>query len=215
MTTGDEGMSEPLTAPMDDDGEKDLEMPAHNMGSNKHKQKVDSMGSSSKQHGSAAPKKMKIEEFASIAASEEQMCQWEIDLAKSKVVASAQVQVEVQKAKIKSKKAKVKLERMKLASLEMKEYKMERMWLKHAQEMAKINWTFADTSTHMMLASHADPSHIMSTASHTGSSQSSTVESLFYSFTDFLQSSDDAFFGTMQNRSMEPSDPGVSENLME
>ena len=116
VTTGDEGMSEPLTAPMDDDGEKDLEMPAHNMGSNKHKQKVDSMGSSSKQHGSAASKKMKIEEFASIAASEEQMCQWEINLAKSKVVASAQVQVEVQKAKIKSKKAKVKLERRSLHS---------------------------------------------------------------------------------------------------
>jgi len=126
VTTGDEGMSEPLTAPMDDDGGKDSEMPAHTMGSNKRKQEVDSShsgGSNSKQCGPPAPKKTKIEEFAGITASEEQTRQREIDLAKSKVFASAQVQVEVQKAK-------VELERMKLASLEMKkEYKMERMSL--------------------------------------------------------------------------------------
>ena len=181
VTTGDEGMSEPLTAPMDDDGGKDSETPAHTMGSNKRKQEVDSGGSSSKQHGPAAPKKTKIEEFAGIAASEEQMCQRETDLAKSKVVASAQVQVEVQKAKVESKEAKVELERMKLASLKMKkEYKMERMRLKHAREMAKINRTFAGASTHMMSASHAGPSHTMSTASHASSSQSSTVGSPFY-----------------------------------
>jgi hypothetical protein len=222
-TTGDEGMSEPLTAPMDDDRGKDSETPAHTMGSNKRKQEVDSShsgGSNSKQRGPGAPKKTKIEEFAGIAASEEQTRQREIDLAKSKVVASAQVQVEVQKAKVESKKAKVELERMKLASLEMKkEYKMERMRLKHAREMAKINRTFAGASTHTMSASHqphAGPSHTMSTASHAGSSHASTVGSPFYSFTDLLQSSDDdAFFGTMQNRSMEPSDPGVSENLVE
>jgi len=64
-TTGDEGMSEPLTAPMDDDRGKDLEMPAHTMGGNKHKQEVNSShsgGSNSKQRGPGAPKKMKIED---------------------------------------------------------------------------------------------------------------------------------------------------------
>lgn len=202
-TTCDEATSKPLTEPpMGDDADdsigKDWEEPPQTAASNKRKQQVNTSrpgGSNSKQR---APKKTKIEEFAGLVASEEQTCQGEIDLAKSKVVASAQVQVEMQKAKVESKKAKVKLERMKLASLAMKkDYKMEKLKLKHAREMAKINRTSTTAST-------ATATHMMSSASYAGPSQPTDLMntgSTFYSFTDLLESSqtEDAYFGMTDN----------------
>jgi len=195
-TTCDEATSEPLTEPpMGDDADdstgKDWEEPPQTAASSKRKQQVDTSrpgGSNSKQ---CAPKKTKIEEFAGLAASEEQTRQGEIDLAKSKVVVSAQVQVEMQKAK-------VELKRMKLASLAMKkDYKMEKLKLKHVREMAKINRTSTTTST-------ATATHMMSSASYAGPSQPTDLTntgSTFYSFTDLLESSqaEDAYFGMTDN----------------
>lgn len=196
-TTCNEATSEPLTEPpMGDDADdstgKDWEEPPQTAASNKRKQQVDTSrpgGSNSKQR---APKKTKIEEFAGFAASEEQTRQGEIDLA------SAQVQVEMQKAKVESKKAKVELERMKLASLAMKkDYKMEKLKLKHAREMVKINQTSTTAST-------ATATHMMSSASYAGPSQPTDLTntgSTFYSFTDLLESSqaEDIYFGTTDN----------------
>jgi hypothetical protein len=235
---GNEGKSKPLTeAPM---GDSETPPPAHTTGSSsnlKRKQEADpsrSGGSKLKQCGSGASKKTKFEEFADIAASEEQTRQREIDLAKSKIVAAAQVQVETQKTKVELKKAKVELERMKLASLAMKkDYKMERMRLKHEQEMAKINWTSAAAAGASLGASSFSagaPTHLMSEsaaahASPSNSTDSSTALSTAglgsTYFTDLLQSTNDAYFKTTQvtqhSRELSESDsgPGMGDNLAE
>jgi hypothetical protein len=243
-TTGDEGRSEPLTDAPTGTGMGDSETPppAHPTGSSsnlKRKQEDSSRsasasglgGSNSKQRGPGASKKTKFEEFAGIAASEEQTRQKEIDLAKSKIVASAQVQVETQKAKVELKKAKVELERMKLESLAMKkDYKMERMRLKHEREMAKINQTLGaaagaslGASTHGAMsesvASHAGPSNSTDSTAGLGLGLGSTASGTFYNFTEMLQSTDDAYFGPTQatQHSTEPSDSGhgLGDNSVE